>query len=97
MEQMKKDELIQELKQACNIASQYSGGYSNEFCDATEFYEALKLAIVEFENGDESKIVDFWVWFAPAMVWDDFIGADGLEFGNSIFEKIEIYKKDKNL
>jgi hypothetical protein len=92
-----KNELIKELKLACEIASQYSGGYSGEFLDATEFYSALKSAVSDFENGDDSKIKDLWIWFAPTTAWDDFIGSDASNLANSIFNKITKYIEEQKI
>ena len=94
---MKKAKLIRELKKACQIVSQYEGGYSGEFLDAREFSAALNEAIKQFEDGDDSCVKNLWLWFAPTTAWDDFVGLEGLELGNSIFEKLELYIKKNNI
>lgn len=86
-----KSKLIKDLKKACEIASHYSGGYSGEFLDAQEFYQALKSAVSAFESGDDSQAKDLWIWFAPTTAWDDFIGTEGLNLGNSIFNQLQVY------
>lgn len=86
-----KSQLIEDLKKACEIASHYSGGYSGEFLDAQEFYKALNSAVADFEKGDDNKAKDLWVWFAPTTAWDDFIGMDGVDLGNSIFSQLQAY------
>jgi len=83
--------LIGNLKKACEVASQYSGGYSGEFLDAQEFHQALVEAVIAFENGDISQVKSLWVWFAPTAVWDDFVGMEGIELGNSIFSQLQNY------
>jgi hypothetical protein len=92
-----KKELISELKKACEIASYHEGGYSGDFLDATEFYQVLKIAVIAFENGDNSRVKDLWIWFAPTTTWDDFIGTEGIDLGNSIFSKIQAYMVVHNI
>ncbi len=94
---MNKNKLIKELKEAYHLASQYEGGYSGEFLDAKDFSEALKKAIALFESGDDSCAKDLWVWFAPTTAWDDFVGLEGMELGNSIFEKLDQYIKENKI
>jgi hypothetical protein len=62
---MNNDILIQELKEAYQLASQYEGGYSGKFLDAREFADALKESIELFEAGDDSCVKDLWLYFAP--------------------------------
>ena len=88
---MDKSKLINELKIAYELSSQYEGGYSDMFTDAREFSVALKEAIESLESGNDSKVKDLWSWFAPTTEWDDLIGEKGLELGNSIFKKIQQY------
>ena len=86
-----KANLLADLKKACEIASSYSGGYSGEFLDASEFYRALVEAVAAFENGDDSQAVTLLGWFAPTTEWDDFIGMEGMDIGNSIFSQLQAY------
>ena len=94
---MSKKQLIEELKQAYKITCQYEGGYSEEFLDAKEFSTALNQAIKSFEDGDDSCVKDLWLWFAPTTAWDDFVGQEGIDLGNSIFEKLKKYIKKRNI
>ena len=94
---MNKEALIRELKEAYQLASQYEGGYSDESLDAKDFAEALSKAITLFEGGDDSCIKDLWLWFAPTTAWDYFVGFEGMELGNSIFEKLDQYIKEKGI
>lgn len=89
--------LIGNLKKACEVASQYSGGYSGEFLDAQEFYQALVETVTAFENGDTSQVKSLWVWFSPTTAWDDFIGMEGTELGNSIFSQLQNYISDHGI
>jgi len=86
-----KSTLIADLKKACEIASHYSGRHSDEFLDAKEFHQALEASVVAFEKGDDNQAKELWVWFAPTTVWDDFIGTEGNDLGNSIFSQLQEY------
>ncbi|MFQ3639150.1 MAG: hypothetical protein SNJ62_03965 [Chloracidobacterium sp.] len=94
---MNKTALIEELKTAYQLVAQYEGGYSGEFFDAREFAEALKKAITLCESGDDTCVRKLWLWFAPTTAWDDFVGSEGMELGNSIFEKLEQYMTEKKI
>jgi len=85
-----KNILIQDLKQAEQIASQFTGGYSGSFSSAETFHKTLSETISRFENGDESAIDELWIWFAPTSHWDDFVGDSNL--GNRIFEHLKQLK-----
>ncbi|MBI5944307.1 MAG: hypothetical protein HY864_08055 [Chloroflexi bacterium] len=95
---MNKIALVEELKDAYQLAAQYEGGYSSGFFDAKEFAAALKEAIILFENGDDdTSVKNLWLWFAPTTAWDTFVGSEGIELGNSIFEKLEQYIAENNI
>ncbi|MFT5820854.1 MAG: hypothetical protein ACI8ZM_002102 [Crocinitomix sp.] len=85
--------LIQELDLAEKLVSEFSGGHSGEFLSAEEFHRALKERILILKRGDLTVLGDLWYWFAPTCAWDDFVGMDGLDLGNSIFEKLDQLKK----
>ena len=94
---MDKTALIEELKDAYQLARQYEGGYSSGFFGAQEFAAALKEEIILFESGDDRVVKNLWLWFAPTTAWDSFVGSDGIEFGNSIFEKLKQYIVENNI
>lgn len=83
--------LINDLKEAEKILSEYSGGYSGEHMSAEEFHQDLKARIVELENENEAVLEDVWIWFAPTCQWDDFVG--DAELGERIFQQIIALKK----
>ena len=85
--------LIVDLDKAEKIVSEYSGGYSGEFIGAEEFHEALRKHIQKLKKGDTSVLNDLWVWFAPTCQWDDFVGNEGIDLGNRIFERLNKLKK----
>lgn len=87
--------LIDDLKRAEKILSQYSGGYSGEHDSAEHFHQDLKDRIQKLENGDESVLDDLWVWFAPTCQWDDFVG--DAELGERIYGKVCRLRKPKNI
>ncbi len=94
---MNKIALIEDLKDAYQLAAQYEGGYSSEFFDAKEFAVALKEAIILFESGNDTSVKNLWLWFAPTSAWDSFVGSEGMELGNSIFKKLELYIVENNI
>jgi hypothetical protein len=77
-------DLIILLDEAEELASQFIGGYSNNFFSAEEFYEALKITIAKLKQGDTEVLNELWLWFAPTCDWDDFIGKDGEDLANKI-------------
>jgi hypothetical protein len=94
---MNKTVLIEELKDAHQLVAQYEGGYSCGFFDATEFAVALKESIILFESGDDTCLKNLHLWFAPTTAWDSFVGSEGIELGNSIFEKLGQYIAENNI
>jgi hypothetical protein len=91
-----KKNLIKLLDKAEKLVSEYSGGYSGIFLSAEEFHKALKLSIEQFKNGDNSKLDEFYIWFAPTSAWDDFVGSEGENLANQIFEIVESLKARNN-
>lgn len=83
---LSKERLIKLLEKAENLVANYSGGYSGEYLSAEEFHKALKTAIKDYKEGDNSQIDDLYFWFSPTCQWDDFAGREGEYLGNEIFE-----------
>ena len=86
-------ELLDDLHKAEKMLSKYEGAYSGEFLSAQEFHEALIDAIDDIEFGNQTDLSRFWIWFAPTKAWDDFVGEEGIELGNRIFERVDRWKK----
>jgi hypothetical protein len=89
-------ELLDDLHAASELLSEYKGGYSGKFLSAESFYEELVDAIDDIEFGNQTDLTRFWLWFAPTCEWDDFVGQEGLELGNRIFERVDKWKKAHN-
>ncbi len=83
------------LDEAEELASQYTGGYSNAFFSAEEFHLALANSISKLKNGDKDQIKILWLWFAPTCSWDDFVINDGIVLGNKIFELLDELQVNK--
>ena len=81
-------ELIEELKRASELLSEYKGGYSGEFLSAEEFYGALINEIKSIEQGNKTDLTRFYFWFAPTCEWDDFVAEEGEGLGNKIFARV---------
>ncbi len=86
-------ELIEDLHLAENVLSKYKGGCSGAFLSAEKFHEELIDAIDDIEFGNQSDLTRFWIWFAPTSAWDDFVGEEGLDLGNRIFERVDKWKQ----
>jgi hypothetical protein len=80
------------LDEADKLSGQYTGGYSNQFLSAQEFNSELSKSILKLKSGDKDEICKMYVWFAPTSTWDDYIGAEGVELGNEIFELLSELK-----
>ncbi|MFZ6774024.1 hypothetical protein ACO0LB_15040 [Undibacterium sp. SXout7W] len=86
------NELLAELKKAHELASQFSGGYSERFFGAEEFAKALDIAVSELENGNNVVVEDLYLWFLPTSDWDDFIKLEGLELGQRVSDLLAEYR-----
>ena len=86
-------ELIEDLHEAEKLLDEYKGGYSGKFLSAEEFHEALVDAIDDIEFGNQTDLTRFYAWFAPTCEWDDFVGKEGEELGNRIFERVSKWKE----
>jgi hypothetical protein len=89
-------ELIDDLHNAKKMLSKYDGGCFGEYLSANEFHVALEDAIDEIEFGNQTDLIRFWFWFAPTSVWDAFVGEEGQELGNRIFERVDKWKKNQS-
>lgn len=78
--------LLELLDEAEKLAGQFTGGYSDHFFSAEEFHKGLKESITKLKKGNLDELDTLFVWFAPSYDWDDFVGSDGLNLGNEIFE-----------
>jgi hypothetical protein len=86
-------ELLVDLHDAEEILSKYEGGYSGVFFSAQEFHGALISEIEDLEFGNKPDLTNFWIWFAPTTAWDDFVGKEGVDLGNRIFERVDKWMK----
>lgn len=86
-------ELLDDLHEAIEMLSHYKGGYSGDILSAEEFHDMLSheiMSIEEINNNDLSKL---HIWFSPTSAWDDFVGIEGLDLGNRIYERLDKWKK----
>jgi len=86
-----REALIEKLEEAALLASQYSGGYSDNFYSAEEFYAGLKENTEKLKKGDNSVLNRITVWFVPSYDWDDFVG--DVDLGNEVFKLLREYKE----
>ncbi|WP_258101130.1 hypothetical protein [Marinoscillum pacificum] len=89
-------ELLDLLHQAEKLLENYKGGYSGEFLSAEEFHGSLLEEIDNIEFGNQHDLTNIAIWFAPTQQWDDFVGEEGLELGNKIYDIAnQWYKSEK--
>lgn len=88
-----KKRLLKLLDKSEKIAANYTGGYSGDLLSAEEFHSELATAISKYRNGDDTQLDLFYLWFAPTCAWDDFIGSEGENLANEIFELLVNMKK----
>jgi hypothetical protein len=91
----KLNRLYQLLRDAKVLSSAFSGGYSNHFASAEQFYVAFSDSIAKLTSGDLTQLHKQYFWFAPTCDWDDLIGKDGQALGNEIFELLTALRKHK--
>ena len=90
-------ELLDDLHEAEEFLLNFKGSYSGEFLSAESFHEALVDAIDGIEEGNKTDLTKFYIWFAPKSQWDELTGANGMELGNRIFERVNKWKKAHQL
>ena len=95
MDKSKIQKLLILLDEAEQLVGQFTGGYSNRFIGAEEFHSALKISIQKLREGETTEIETLWIYFAPTCSWDDFVGLEGMELGNEIFELLDAIKKSE--
>jgi hypothetical protein len=84
------DTLYSLLHDAEKLASEFTGGYSFQFNSAEDFHIALKDSIEKLLNGDNSQLEILRFWFLPTSCWDIFVGSDGSDLANKIYEQLNI-------
>jgi hypothetical protein len=94
LDNSKLDRLIALLDEAEKLAGQFTGGYSNNFFSAQEFYLALADSIKKLKAGDTDQLNYLELWFAPTCDWDDFIHKDGQDLANEIFPLTSELRKE---
>lgn len=78
--------LINDLKQAEKVLSEFTGGYSGMYISSEDFHLDLRDSINKLENGNTEVINELWIWFAPTSHWDNFVGDVAL--GEKIFQQL---------
>lgn len=89
-------ELWDDLDSAEKLLSQFKGGYSGVFLSAEEFHKVLTEEISETEHDNYPDFGRICIWFAPASVWDEFVGSEGMELANRIYTRAKRWQDYKN-
>ena len=79
-------ELFSDLEQAEKILAKIKGGYSGTFTSTEQFYRALKEEVYDLKHQNVPDFRQICLWFAPTSTWDDFVGMEGIELSNRIYE-----------
>lgn len=88
--------LIDLLKRANALLSEFSGGYSGEFMSAEEFHSKLTETIRYLEEVKLEYLLDILVWFVPASCWDDFVGIHDTEkLADQIYQLADVLYRKK--
>ena len=82
-------DLFKDLEKAKEILSQLTGGSSNSFNSVEDFYNAFVEELYDLKDQNVPDFEQICIWFAPTSAWDDFVGLDGMEIANRIFERAE--------
>ena len=80
-------ELFDDLESAEKMLAEFSGGYSGKFLFAEEFCIAFKEEVADLIHQNVPDFNQICLWFAPTSIWDDFVGINGMELGNRIYER----------
>lgn len=80
-------ELFEDLESAQKILAEFSSGYSRKFLSAEEFCKAFEEVVYDLRHQNFPDFNQICLWFAPTSVWDDFVGINGMELGNRIYER----------
>ena len=86
-------ELFDDLETAQKILSKIQHGYSGRFISAEHFFQALEEELYDLKHQNIPDFQQICVWFAPTSAWDDFVGANGMELANQIFERATKWNK----
>lgn len=87
-------DLFKDLEEAEEILSKLTGGYSNNFISVEEFHNAFVEELYDLKGQNVPNFEQICLWFAPTSAWDDFVGIDGMELANRIYERAEKWNKN---
>lgn len=86
-------DLLDDLHLAVEMIEKKSGCVSDVFSSSKEFSDEISNVIEGIESWNKTDLTKIWLWFAPTCAWDDFMGTEGSELGNKIFERVDRWKK----
>jgi len=86
-------ELFNDLDKAEKILSELSGGYSGRFKDSEEFYKEFVEELNDLKYQNVPDFERICIWFAPTSAWDDFVGTNGMELANRIYDRANKWNK----
>ncbi len=86
-------ELFSDLDKAEKILSELNGGYSGNYTDAEEFHKEFVEELNDLKYQNVPDFERICIWFAPTSAWDDFVGTNGMELANRIYDRANKWNK----
>ena len=86
--------MFHDLEQAQDILSKLTGGSSYHFDSVEDFYNAFTEEVADLKVQNVPDFRQICLWFAPTSIWDGFVGHDGMELANRIYDRAEKWNKN---
>ncbi len=86
-------ELFNDLDKAEKILSVLSGEYSENFTDLEEFYKEFVEELNDLKYQNVPDFERICIWFGPSSAWDEFVGTNGMELANLIYNRANKWNK----
>ena len=89
-------DLFNDLEQAEEILSTLTGGYSSKFNSVEDFLNEFVEELYDLKSQNVPDFEQICMWFAPTSTWDDFVGINGIELANRIYERAKRWNENNN-
>jgi hypothetical protein len=86
-------DLIIDLHEAEKAMSLNIGDTSDKFASSEQFRLSLEDLTDDIEGGNQLDLTQLWELFAPVSAWDDFMGNNGQDLGDRIFQRLDHWMK----
>ena len=78
-------ELMESLLLAIEKLKNIHAGAAGDFASTTEFVARLQTSRDHLQRFELIELNNLSTWFAPAGVWDEYTGEDGIDLGTKVF------------